>query len=80
VHTVFTARGYICIVARSPPPCQAGNGSGADPPYGEAPFPFFLPHRASAALRAISWRRSGLILSVRTLAEAIPPFRPKTTA
>jgi hypothetical protein len=33
---------------------------------------FFLPHRAAAALRAISWRRS----LVRARARALPPTKP----
>ena len=45
--------------------------------------PFLCPafaHRAWAAFRAISFRCSEGILSFRTFAEAIPPFRPKATA
>jgi len=82
MFTAHAACGFIVILARPPPQSSVHRkGEGADPPYyGEAPLPFCLAHRASAALRAISCRRSGEIRTLRTFAEAIPPFRPKATA
>ena len=80
MFTAYAARGFIAILARPPPQSSAKHrGEGAER-QGEALFPLSFFHRDSAALRAISRRRSGEIRSLRTLAEAIPPLRPKATA
>ena len=81
MFTAYAARGFICILARPPPQSSAHRKEeGADPPYGDAPFPFFLAHRASAALRAISFFRSGLRLAALASPPFLAPRRPKATA
>ncbi len=80
MFAAYAACGFICILARPPAQSSATSKGEGREHQGKAPFPFFLVHLASAALRAISWRRSGGIRSLRTFAEAIPPLRPKTTA
>ncbi len=80
MFAAFAACGFICILARPPPQSNVHlKGEGAER-HGEAPFPFFLPQRASAALRAISFFRSGLRLAARARPPFLAPRRPKATA
>jgi len=80
MFTAYAARGFICILARPPPQSSAHRkGEGAER-HGEAPFPFFLPQRTSAALRAISCLCSGLRLAALARPPFLAPRRPKATA
>src|ERR1039458_9322317 len=60
----------------SPPPAPHASRARSSPfcPHG------FLPHRAAAALRAISARRVGDILANPFGTFALPPRRPSATA
>ena len=81
MFTAYAVRGFICILARPPPQSSAKRkGEGADPRYGEAPFFFCFFHLAMTALRAISFRRSGLKAAALAGPPFLPPFRPRATA
>ena len=54
MFTAHAACGFICILARPPPQSSATRKGEGAKRHGEAPFPFLLAHRTSAALRAIS--------------------------